>query len=84
MKVNALLELRMNTSEINLLERVFFVLWTRELVNQFPKNCQLNKAETGVIAESISDYISTLQDTLSSIYTFSLGAIDDSFFTKRH
>ena len=44
-----------------------FVLWTRELMNQFVKNHQLNKAEIGVTDESISDWISGSQDTFSSI-----------------
>ena len=47
--------------------RGVFVLWTRELMNQFLKNHQLNKAEIGVTDESISDWISGLQDTFSSI-----------------
>ena len=47
--------------------RRIFVLWTRELVNQFLKNHQLNKAEIGMTDESISDWISGSQDTSSSI-----------------
>ena len=44
------------------------VLWTRELLNQFLKNHQLNKAEIGITDESISDCISSgLQHTFSSI-----------------
>ena len=35
-------------------------------MNQFLENLQLNKAEIGVTDESISDWISGLQDTLSS------------------
>ena len=35
-------------------------------MNQFLKNHQLNKAEIGVTDESISDWISGLQDTFSS------------------
>ena len=41
-------------------------MWTRELMNQFLKNHQLNKAEIGVTNESISDWISGLQDTFTS------------------
>ena len=37
-----------------------------ELMNQFLKNHQLNKAEIGVTDESISDWICGLQDTFSS------------------
>ena len=36
-------------------------------MNQYLKNHQLNKAEIGVTDESISDWISVLQDTFSSI-----------------
>ena len=46
--------------------RAVFVLWTKELMNQFLKNHQLNKAEIGVTDESISDWISGSQDTFSS------------------
>ena len=35
-------------------------------MNQFLKNHQLNKVEFGVTDESISDWISGLQDTFSS------------------
>ena len=35
-----------------------FVLWTWELMNQFLKYHQLNRAEIGVTDESISDWIS--------------------------
>ena len=35
-------------------------------MNQFLKNHQLNKSEIGVTYESISDWISGLQDTFSS------------------
>ena len=45
-----------------------FVLWSRELMNQFLKNHQLNKAEIGMTDESISDWISGLQDTFSSTF----------------
>ena len=47
--------------------RGVFVLWTRELMNQFLKNHQLNKAEIVVTDESISDWTSGSQDTFSSI-----------------
>ena len=50
--------------------RGVFVLWTRELMNQFLKNHELNKAEIGVTDESILDWISGLQDTFSSIFSF--------------
>ena len=50
--------------------RGVFVLWTRELMNQFLKNHQLNKAEIGMTNESILDWISGLQDTFSSIFLF--------------
>ena len=46
--------------------RGVFVLWTGELMNQFLKNHQLNKAEIGVTDESISDWISGFQVTFSS------------------
>ena len=49
--------------------RGVFVLWTRELMNQFVKNHQLNKAEIGVTDESISDWISGSQDTFSSTFS---------------
>ena len=35
-------------------------------MNQFLKNHQLNKAEIGATDETISDWISGLQDTFSS------------------
>ena len=38
-------------------------------MNQFLKNHQLSKAEIGVTDESISDRISGLQNTFSSIYS---------------
>ena len=41
-----------------ILVRGVSVLWTRELMNQFLKNHQLNKAEMGITDESISDWIS--------------------------
>ena len=43
------------------------VLWTRELMNHFLKNHQLNKAEIGVTDESILNWINGSQDTFSSI-----------------
>ena len=46
------------------------VLWTRKLMNQFLKNHQLNKAEIGVTDESISDWISGLQDIFSSTFYY--------------
>ena len=39
-------------------------------MNQYLKNHQLNKAEIGVTDESISDWISGLQDTFSSTQNF--------------
>ena len=39
-------------------------------MNQFLKNHQLNKAEIGVTDESISNWISGLQDTFPSICTY--------------
>ena len=57
-----------STIAINkIIDRGVFVLWTRELMNQFLKNHQLNKAEIGATDESISDWISVLQDTFSSM-----------------
>ena len=58
-----------NTGQVGQNEFIrVFVLWTRELMNQFLKNHQLNKAEIGVTDESISDWISGSQDTFSSLY----------------
>ena len=41
----------------NIRNRGIFVLWTRELMNQFLRNHQLNKAEIGETDESILDWI---------------------------
>ena len=51
-----------------LLTRGVFVLWNRELMNQFLRNHQLNKAEVDETDESISVWISGLQDTF--LYSF--------------
>ena len=42
----------------NIKNRGIFVLWTRELMNQFLRNHQLNKAEIGKTDKSILDLMS--------------------------